>query len=353
MSTSFKVAFIGAGGIAGAHASNLKKIDGVELVAAADLNVAGLAKFKEGQGVQRVYTDFKEMLAKETEVDAVSICTPNGLHAANAIAALESGKHVIVEKPMAMNAQECQAMIAAATKAKKHLVVGFQWRFDPRTQLIRKHVESGAFGKVMHVRCQALRRRGIPNWGVFGRKDLQGGGPMIDIGVHCIEMAHYVMGSPRPVAATGNTWTFMGNKPSGVVSQWPSWDYKTYTVEDMAIGHIRFENGAVLHIESSFCAHIPKDEWNFQLMGTKGGCNWDPAEVYRDDAGTMINSKPGFLDNSSDWTALFGNKLRNFIDSATKGTEQMAPGEAGLAVQKILDGVYRSAAAGGKEVTIK
>ena len=119
---------------------------------------------------------------------------------------------------------------------------------------------------------QALRRRGIPNWGVFGRKDLQGGGPLIDIGVHMLETAHYAMGAPKPVAACGSTYTYIGDKPSNVASVWPNWDYETYTVEDLAVGHIRFANGAMLSIETSFAAHIEKGEWNFTLMGEKGGC---------------------------------------------------------------------------------
>src|SRR4029077_7615282 len=131
----------------------------------------------------------------------------------------------------AMNAAEGQKMLDAAKKNKKLLVIGFQYRYDVRSRILRKAVEDGFFGKILFVRVQALRRRGIPNWGVFGRKELQGGGPLIDIGVHVIEMAHYVMGSPKPIAASGNTWTYMGNKKSDVVSQWPNWDYKTYTVE--------------------------------------------------------------------------------------------------------------------------
>jgi predicted dehydrogenase len=155
------------------------------------------------------------------------------------------------------------------------------------------------------------------------------------------------------VAATGNVWTHMGNKPSSVVSQWPGWDHKTYTVEDLAIGHIRFDNGAILHIEASFVNHIEKDVWNFQMMGKKGGATFDPPAIFRDDAGTMINSVPGFLPNTTDFNSMFKVKIRQWIDAATKGADNIAPGEAGLAVQKILDGVYRSAEAGGKEVTIK
>jgi predicted dehydrogenase len=164
-------------------------------------------------------------------------------------------------------------------------------------------------------------------------------------------MAHYAIGSPRPVAASGNTWTYLGDKPSKVESQWPGWDYKTYTVEDLAIGQVRFENGSILQIEASFAAHVEKDVWNFSFMGERGGGNWDPPQVYTDRAGHMVNESPGWLSPRNDFLSLFNFKLRNFVDHCLKGTPTEAPGEAGLAVQKILDGVYRAAEA-GKEVAI-
>jgi predicted dehydrogenase len=348
----FRVALVGCGGIAQTHLNALKSMDDVEVVAGVDVNPARLKVMEEKWGVTKLYKDWKTML-KEVRPDGVSVCTPNGVHMQPTVDALNGGCHVITEKPMAMNPAECVKMIDAAKKNNKKLSVGFQYRYHSKSQFLRRAAQAGQFGDILFTRCQALRRRGIPNWGVFGQKKLQGGGPMIDIGVHVIEMAHYVMGSPRPVAATGNTWTHMGNKPSNVISQWPNWDHKTYTVEDLAIGHVRFENGAILHIEASFVNHIKKDEWNFNLMGTKGGANWDAGEIYRDDAGTMINSTAGYLPNTDDFLTMFKIKLRNWIDSATKGAEQIAPAEAGLAVQKILDGVYRSAESGGKEVVIK
>ncbi len=348
----FRVAIIGCGGIAQTHMGALATMPDVEVVAGVDIDPARLKIMDEKWGVKKLYKDWKAML-KEVQPDAVDICTPNGVHAAPAIDSSKAGCHVIVEKPMAMNPGECQKMIDAAKAAKKKLVIGFQYRYHPHTQYLRRAADEGQFGDIMFVKCQALRRRGIPNWGVFGQKHLQGGGPMIDIGVHVIEMAHYVMGSPKPVAAVGNTWTYLGNKASKTVSMWPNWDYKTYTVEDLAIGSIRFENGAVLHIEASFVAHIEKDVWNFNLMGTKGGCNWDPPMVFNDVAGTMVNTQPAFLENNRDFPALFKLKLRNFIDGCVKDTPLTAPGEAGLAVQKILDGVYRSSESGGKEVPIK
>ena len=289
-------------------------------------------------------------MLKEVKPDAVDVCTPNGVHAPVAIGASRAGCHVITEKPMAMTPAECAKMIAAARQARKRLVIGFQYRYHPVTQMIRRFREEGQFGNIMFAKCRALRRRGIPNWGVFGRKELQGGGPMIDIGVHVIEMAHYAMGRPRPVAASGNTWTYMGNKKSDVVCPWPNWDWKTYTVEDLAIGQIRFDNGAVMQIEAMFCGHIEKDVWNFSLTGDKGSCNWDPAAVFTDKAGTMVNMTPAYTP-AADFPVMFASKLRNFVDGCLKGTPLEAPGEDGLAVQKILDGVYRSAAA-GREVKI-
>jgi predicted dehydrogenase len=345
-----RMAFIGCGGIAQTHLAALKTLPQVEVVAGVDINAARLDVMRDKWGVEKVYENWKSML-KEVEPDAVNICTPNGVHAQPAIDSSNAGCHVIVEKPMAMNPNECKKMIDTAKKAGKKLAVGFQYRYHPNTEFLTRARDAGEFGNVMFVKCQALRRRGIPNWGVFGRKELQGGGPMIDIGVHVIEMAHYVMGSPKPIAASGNTWTYLGNKKSDIVSQWPNWDYKTYTVEDLAIGQIRFENGAILQIEASFAGHIEKDVWNFTLVGDKGGASWDPAAIFTDRSGTMINSTPGFLSNKTDFHSLFVSKLKNFVDGCLEDTPLRAPGEAGYAVQKILDGVYRSAEA-GKEVKI-
>src|SRR5205823_6035915 len=205
---------------------------------------------KEDYPEIRQFNDYKQMLKEVSSgaggVDAVDVCTPNGLHAENTIAALEAGNHVIVEKPMAMSSREGQAMLDASKKAGKQLIVGFQHRFDAKTKLIRDQIHANSFGKVLYVRAQALRRRGVPNWGVFGRKELQGGGPMIDIGVHILETAHYMIGSPKPVSASAGVWTYMGNKASEVASVWPGWDYQTYNVEDLACGFIRFDTGAVL-----------------------------------------------------------------------------------------------------------
>jgi len=341
VSESFNVGFIGAGGIALMHMTHLKKIPGVSVSCASDINETSLRRARDAQGVERHYTDYREMLKHEHDMHAVDICTPNGLHAENAVAAFEAGKHVMVEKPMAMNARECQRMIDAASRAGKQLVIGFQFRFDPRTQLIRRQIIDGHFGKILYVRCQALRRRGIPNWGVFGRKDLQGGGPMIDIGVHVLEMAHYCIGSPKPLSAFGNAWTYHGHQPSDILSQWPNWDHQTYSVEDLAVGMIRMEGGAMMSIEASFVAHIEKDVWNFQIMGEKGGANWETSQIFRDQNGYMFNMTPGFMPQTG-WSEVWDLKMKHFVDVTRDGKPNQAPGEHGMMIQKMLDGVYAS-----------
>ncbi len=342
-------AFIGCGGICTTHIEAIKKIPEIEIVAGCDIKPERLTLMKEKYGINAVYEKWDDMLA-EIKPDVVDVCTPNGVHMPACVAASNAGCHVITEKPMAMTPAECQQMIDAAKANNKLLAVGFQFRYHPFSEFFVRAREAGDIGDIMFVKCQALRRRGIPNWGVFGQKALQGGGPMIDIGVHIMESAHYCMGSPRPVAASGNIWTYIGDKPSEVLSHWPNWDWKTFTVEDLAIGQIRFDTGAIMQVESSFSAHIEKDVFNFQIMGTKGGYDWESSTLYTDHAGTMINSKASWLP-SADFGALFVKKLQNFADGCLLGTPLRAPGEAGMAVQKMIDGIYRSAAA-GHEVTI-
>lgn len=340
MSKPFRLGFVGVSGIANTHVQHLKKInrEGVVIAAAADIKPEPLQKFASQWGCEKTYADYKVML-KEAELDAVSVCTPNFLHAQPTIDALLSGHHVLVEKPMAMNTKECTKMVAAARKAGKHLVVGFQERFSSQAQFLRRQVESGMMGDIVYVRVQALRRRGIPSWGVFGRKELQGGGGMIDIGVHLLEMAHYVMGKPAPATASAAAFTYLGNKPSEVLSSWGPWDHKTYTVEDLACGFVRMKDGASLTIETCFAAHIEQDVWNVQFLGTKGGGMYEPAALFTDQNGYMVNTKPAFIGNEDKFTA----KMRHFLEVCIDGKPNISSGEDGLAVQQIIDGIYASA----------
>jgi len=346
MAKKVRVGFIGTGGIARYQASILKAIEGVEVVAGADVSEDALDKFGKEAGVKQVFYDYKEMLRK-VEMDAVSVCTPNVLHKDPTVAALLAGKDVLVEKPMAMNATEAQAMVDAAVETGRKLAIGFQWRLTPEAQVVKRYVDAGEIGRPLFVRVQALRRRGIPNWGVFGRKELQGGGPLIDIGVHIMELGHYLIGRPKATTASACMYTYIGNKPSRTLCQWNNWDYKTYTVEDLAIGLIRFEGGACMSVESSFVAHIEKDVFNVQIMGEKGGATFSPPRIFKDEAGLMVNVEPSFIGTESG----FVRKMENWIAYVRGDAVTQCPAEDGLAVQKMLDGLYKSAD-DGREVDI-
>ena len=363
-----RVAIIGCGGIAQTHLNAYKSIPEVEIVAGVDVVADRLkvmrdkwgvpedalfgADLKTGKEISK--TAWREMLKKMGDkIDAVDVGTPNGWHCQPIVDCCLAGKHAITEKPMAMNVAECKKMIAAAEKTGVKLSVGFQHRYRPACQALIEARNNGVFGDMLFVKVRALRRRGIPNWGVFGQKKLQGGGPMIDIGVHMIEAAYEFMGCPKPVAASANVWTYLGNKEekTHVRSMWPGWDWKTYTVEDLAIGQIRFDNGAIMQIEAAFAAHVKEEVHEFSALGTKGGCEFPSGTIFTDQNNTMVNITPAFL-GPEDWNTLFVAKLRNWVNGCLKGTELDASCYDGINVQRILNGVYDSAAA-GKEVAIK
>lgn len=342
-----RIGIIGAGGIANAHVGSLKTFDDVEVVAAADVSAECRDKALNVWGCEAVFEDWKEMLRK-MDLDGVSVCTPNALHYQPTIDALNAGCHVIVEKPLAMNSKEGAKMVALAESKGLQCTIAFQYRYSSPTQMIKRAVDAGTLGDIKVARVHAMRRRGIPSWGVFGRKELQGGGPLIDIGVHAMEMAHYAMGLPKPVSASGNVWTYMGDKKSEIIGK--NWDYKTYTVEDLAAGLIRFDNGSVMIVESSFATHIgPEDEvLRFELIGTKGGARYAPATLYYDKDGTMCNVTPAFLPE----VKVFDIKMRNWIDACKGLIEDPSPASHGMVIQQMIDGIYASAEK-GREVIIK
>lgn len=348
MNKKVRIGFIGTGGIANFQATQLKKFGDVEIVAACDVQAEPLRRFAQAFEVQHTFDDFRK-LVKLPDLDAVSVCTPNYLHKEPTVAALRAGKHVLVEKPMAMNAREAQVMVDVSREARRRLAVGFQYRFSSTAQLLAQAVQRGEFGRILYIRAQALRRRGIPSWGVFGRKELQGGGPLIDIGVHILEMAHYIAGKPRPVAASGVAYRYLGDKPPSAAAPWGAWYHKTYTVEDLAVGLLRFEGGTALTIESSFAAHIEKDLFTITIMGEKAGCTTDPMQVFKDEMGAMFTMTPVFVGNADAFEA----KMRDFIECVKDPKRpSSAPGEDGVAIQKMLDAIYRSAEL-GREVPIR
>jgi predicted dehydrogenase len=346
MSGKIRVGVIGTGGIAQAkHIPALHKHPDVEIVAVCDSRAEILDQVAADYGIKHKFLDYNDMLAMD-EIDAVDICTPNFLHADPTIKALNSGKHVIVEKPIARNSEEGAAMVAAAQKSGKKLMVAYCWRWNPGVKALKRFIDAGDMGEIYYARVHALRRRGIPGWGVFTQKDKQGGGPLIDIGCHALDATLFLMGHPKPVSVSGMCYTKFGTRP-GLVGLMGAWDYKNYTVEDFATGIVRFENGASLTIESSFAANIEKDEFNTTLLGTEGGCSLNPLKIYREERQTLVDVAPVFLSEVS-WHEA---EIFDFIDAIKNNKPVPVPGEEGLMVSKILDGIYRSSDE-GREVLI-
>jgi len=337
---NIRIGIIGSGGIAqAAHMPGYKNTGGAEMVACCDIIEATARTAADKFNIPAVYTDYREMFRKEN-LDAVSVCTPNAFHKAPAIAALKAGLHVLCEKPLAMNPAEGRAMCAAAKKARRLLQVGLNSRFAGGNQAIKKFVEAGEIGKVYYARAQALRRRGIPGWGVFIEKSKSGGGPLIDIGVHILDLALWLMGHPEPVSVCGGSYCNFG-KRKDIFAPWGSWDPKRYTVEDLGVGFVRFRDGTTLTLEASWAAHIQEDVWNVTLMGTEGGITTSPPMVLQEKHRMLVDVSPRQVPETVSHT----EEVRAFVKSVREGKPSLVPGEQGLMVTRILDGIYRSAIA--------
>jgi len=349
-----RVAMIGCGNVVHEYMDAYRNLPDAEIVAVVDTDPIKLEDMEKKWGIQKDvhFTDWKKML-KEVAPDAVNVCLSNVLHFAATIDAINAGCHALVEKPMAMSAAECAGMIAAARQCDVKLAVGFQQEFNPFTEFFIRVRDAGGFGKILFARGRLLRRRGIPAYGAFGQKE-KGGGPLMDLGSHIIDVMHYVMGRPTPVLASGGAWRGRGNKPCEVVCANPAWNYKNYDVEDLAVGQVRFANDAVLQLETSYISHIKEEfMYEFSLIGEKGGGNWysaKPPEIYTDYAGTMVNITPAWLPPLSR-RDLFVGKIKNWLDACLFGNELRVPGEAGLATQQIIDGLFASAET-GRETSI-
>lgn len=341
---ALRIGLIGAGGIANdAHIPAYRALgDQIQLAAVADVNETTARNTASRHGIGGVYADYREMLAHE-HLDAVSVCTPNRFHAPAVLAALEAGCHVICEKPPAITADEARQMEAAAQRANRILTFGFMFRFNPEVMAARRYAQDGAFGELYDGRVTAMRRRGIPGWGVFTNKELQGGGPLIDIGVHMLDAALYVMGYPEPRSVTGVTHTRLGNQPPGVTTMGP-WDHARYSVEDICNALIQFENGASLMVETSFIANIePMEELQVRLIGTRAGCKFFPFTVFGEEHGTLTNTRPAWVPQGGSG---YEREIAHFVRCIRGEAEPVSTPAEAVKIQRIIEAAYRSAQAG-------
>jgi len=333
-----RVGVIGLG-IGRSHIKGYRSHPAAEVVAVADPNKDRLQTVADEYKVPKRYLSAREMLDKEG-LDVVSIATPNKFHKPLTLAAFRAGCHVLCEKPMAMSAAEGREMMAASQKAKKRLMINFSLRFTEQSWALKKQVESGILGDIYFARTVWHRRRGMPGFGGwFGQKTLAGGGPLIDLGVHRLDLALWLMNYPKP------EWV-MGSAYNKIAAPLAKKERKQFDVEDLAAGFIKFRNGATLEIEASWAANIAEREFmETRLYGTKGGLvqrnigegyNFE-AEIYVERAGCQFDLKL-----HPPVPAVKGS-MHHFINCIQNKTPHTATGGEGLIVMELLDAIYLSA----------
>ncbi|QGH33472.1 gfo/Idh/MocA family oxidoreductase [Gracilibacillus salitolerans] len=343
-----KVGVIGVGSISEFHIKPYLESEQVELVALCDSNQNRLNEKGKLYGVTQLYSDYQQLLQND-EINAVSICTWNNTHAIIAIAALEAGKHVLVEKPLSMTTEEALAIEAAVKKSGKVLQVGFVRRHGDNVKLLKTFIDNNQLGEIYYAKASCLRRLGNPG-GWFSDSSKSGGGPLIDLGVHMIDICWYMMGKPRPISVSGNTYSKLGNRSNiQNLSFYKAADYDPTLndVEDLTNALIRFENGASLFVDVSFTLQAQKDELNVKLYGDKGGAEIEPElALVTEKNNTILNVTPQVDTLTFDVHKAFVNEINHFVSCCKDGKETIAPVADGVQVMKMLNAVYESAKSG-------
>ncbi len=351
MSKTIRVGVIGAGQIARGHCRDINRHARARATCVADLSKPRAEALRKEFAMDRLYTRWEDLVA-DPEVDAVSVALPNFLHAPVSIAALKAGKHVILDKPFALNAAEARQVVAASKKHRRQFMLGMNWRFEPTAQAFKTLARRGEFGEIYHGKAFWYRRSGIPKFGTwFCRKDMAGGGALLDIGVHMLDVALYVMDNWDPVRVSGATYAKFGPRGLGE-GTWGMSDRgkQVFDVDDFATSLIRFRNGATLQLDVTWACHREtKGDNNVQLFGTKAGGSLSPLKLFRYarakgeyEVVEPQNVKTDFPN---------GNRFAHWIDVVLGKAKPMCTMEQALTVQRILDGIYKSSET-GREVAV-
>ncbi|MFT4416477.1 Gfo/Idh/MocA family protein [Fredinandcohnia humi] len=343
-----KIGVIGTGSISELHFGSYAKNENADIVAVCDLNVERAQKKAQVYGAQYVYSDYRELLANP-EIDAVSICTWNNSHAEISIAALKAGKNVLVEKPLCRTVEEALEVEKTVKETGKLLQVGFVRRYASNTAILQQFIQNNELGEIYYAKASCIRRLGNPG-GWFSDKERSGGGPLIDLGVHMIDICWYLMGRPKVKSVSGNTYNKLGNRSNVKnLSYYKASDFDASknTVEDLANALIRFENGASLFVDVSFTLHTKKDEIFVKLFGEKGGAEIEPElQIVSEKYDTIINLTPQIDSLSFDFVNAFQSEINYFVDCCLTGNETISPVEDGVEMMKILCGIYESSERG-------
>ncbi len=356
MAEIIKVGIIGCGGIGNSkHLPALKKVPDVEIVAFCDIikERAEESAKKFGTPDAKVYEDYKELL-KDESIDIVHVCTPNRSHSFITIDSLEAGKHVMCEKPMAKTYAEAKAMCEAAERTGKKLTIGYQNRNTDENLYVKQCADNGDFGEIYYGKALAIRRRAVPTWGVFLNEYEQGGGPLIDIGTHALDMTLWVMNNYEPEMVMGQTFRKLADQTEQG-NAWGNWDPEKFTVEDSAFGFIKMKNGAIINLESSWALNIATPhEACYMICGEKGGADTLNGEArinYIKNQRQCIEKPDLDAGGAAFFDAISSGspaeiEAANWIYAVRNDLDPVVMPRQALCVTRILEAIYESAKTG-------
>lgn len=349
-----RIGMVGAGNIANTHLHSYQTLDNVEIVAICDINADRLKETADLFNIEKRYASESEMLANE-QLDAADVCVWNCNHAKCSIEALDAGLHVLCEKPMAYSVKEAEEMLEASKRNNKLLMIGFVLRFDTESKIAKDFIDNGYMGDIYYSKATYLRRHGSPG-GWFANKELSGGGPVIDLGVHVIDLTRYLMGNPKPISVFASTSDRLKDRKYLKTDVgWKPRDAKpddSFTVEDFAVAMIKYEDGKTTLLETSYSLN-GESSGKKELFGTEGGMKLDSdgLKIYTVMNDFLADVTP-HTENYKQKKQLFDAEMEHFVDCVLNGTPCKAPAEDGVTIMKILEAIYESART-GHEVTLK
>lgn len=361
-----QIGIIGCGGIANQkHLPALSRLPELcDIVAFCDIVKERAVKAAKEYGAvgARIYTDYKELL-KDESIDLVHVLTPNVSHCEITVAAFAAGKNVMCEKPMAATGADAREMVTAWKKSGKKFTIGYQNRFRPEVQMLHECCEKGELGEIYYGKAHAVRRRAVPTWGVFPNKALQGGGPLIDIGTHSLDMTLWMMNNYEPASVTGSVYYKLGHLKQAVDGNlFGPWDPETYEVEDSAMGFIKMKNGATINIEASWAINLlDSREASTTVCGTLAGAEIRSGLSYPKNELIINRGHNGLLTEEvltkTGEVAYFSGMLsepgyleaKQWLECIINNTEPLVKPEQALVVTEILEAIYKSAET-GKEI---
>ena len=335
-----KVALIGAGQIARvSHIPAYLKTDCVELVGICDMRLQAARQMAQDFSIPAYFDNHLDML-EAVKPDAVSVCVPNKFHCQITLDALQAGCHVLCEKPPAITAEEAKLMADTALTCGKLLSYGFHLRYDPGVRLLKQKIQSGELGSIYAAEAKWLRRRGVPGWGCFTNKAIQGGGPLIDIGAHVLDLALYLMDYPEIDYVCAGMFDAIGK--SGCNGFMGAWDPEKFTVEDALFAQIHFKNGAILRLDTSFALNMQlKDVRSIVIYGDKQGASLFPLEIYGGGDGEAYNQTYPFEHKAE----LHDVEIASFVHACLGKEELLVTAQQGAYLQFVIEMLYESAQA--------